>query len=152
MGCFGQYRWLPASSQFELDVVGVTQDYERPAAPSVKVLDTRVGHSVRIEMLGPGLKNGQVVYMERDVIKADTTLVKGSSFALSMRYGRDSQPAWMEHRPALIARLLPSDEELETNHLLPPSNSSVAMSDGQVQVPKSTDLRCGHGEILAATD
>lgn len=75
-------------------------------------------HSERVEALFPGFKGSEVAYTKRHMVKPDPALVKGPGIALVMRHGRDTQTAWVDHRPSAITRLLPFGEELEAHHLL----------------------------------
>jgi hypothetical protein len=73
---------VPASSKFDLDVVGVTQDDEGTPALSMYVLNTRMRHSERVEALFPGFKGSEVAYTKRHMVKPDPALVKGCGIAL----------------------------------------------------------------------
>jgi len=54
----------------------------------------------------------------------------------------------VSHRPTGEPRPVPSCEESEAHHLLPPLHGSVTVCHGEVQMPKPEDRRCRHIDIL----
>jgi hypothetical protein len=114
------------------------------SGPAVLVLDLRVRDAKRIEVSGPLLERRSIADVERQVIEADSTLVKPCAGRKLVGHESDGKPRRVEHAPYSEARPVDFEEQLEAQHLGPPLCAARAVSDREVDVPEAFDPRSAH--------